>query len=118
MVGAAAGTAAEPGAGTVAGGIAGFVGKQAIKNLLKREVAKRILKEAGEELTEAGVRNALAKGLLKDALAAEAKKTPRMTVDRVAAQILTWWDEDCAREDAEKERAARAALLLQVRGRG
>jgi len=51
-------------------------------------------------------------------LAAEAKKTPRMTVDRVAAQILTWWDEDCAREDAEKERAARAALMLQVRGRG
>lgn len=50
-------------------------------------------------------------------LMAEARRT-RKTPDHVAALVLTWWDEDCAKEDAEKERAARAALMLQVRGRG
>lgn len=63
VVGAAGALAgsAVPGPGTVAGGITGIIGKTAAKKVLKDAVNKKIKTDLGHTLTEAQVKNALAK---------------------------------------------------------
>lgn len=62
MIGAAAGTAAEPGGGTAAGAAVGLVGRNAIKQMIRSGIAKQIL---GKEVAEAGVEAALKAGTNK-----------------------------------------------------
>lgn len=69
MIGAAAGTALEPGVGTVVGGLSGLVGRQAVKGLLKKGIKEAekaelrslvngtITKEALSEGTKALLKN-------------------------------------------------------------
>jgi hypothetical protein len=65
-IGAAVGTAVEPGGGTLAGGITGFMAKRAVQNLLKENAESFIGDTVAKELSEytAGT---LAEGALSDA---------------------------------------------------
>lgn len=72
VIGAAAGSAVEPGGGTIVGGLSGVVGRQAVKDILKSGVntlvkdeikdfaAGKIKREALSEVTESIFRNQVA----------------------------------------------------------
>lgn len=83
VIGAAVGTAAEPGVGTVAGGVGGFIAKQTIKNLIKKGVAG-----LAEGATEAEVRTAL-KATANSALRSAFKTEAHAVAQRLGSAAVT-----------------------------
>jgi hypothetical protein len=82
MIGAAVGTAAEPGGGTVAGAVTGLVGRNAVKQMVRNGVAKRLL---GRELTEEALEQTLRAGANK-ALQAEFVGTAKSVAARMGGE--------------------------------
>jgi predicted nucleotidyltransferase len=52
LIGAAVGSAAEPGGGTVVGGVAGFVAKKTVKKFIENQIEKQMAKGVAEEVAK------------------------------------------------------------------